>query len=120
MNEIWIVKASSDQYDDHWEWDVISFSTEKAAKDYVSAIPEIDYKALNELRELQSKYSFEFYETQDVENFEEEHWDAYYDQEEALNKKAFAEVQAKYPEADLTIDWEFNGYSVSGPVNFGG
>ena len=120
MNEIWIVKASSGQYDDRWEWDVIAFSTENAAKDYVASVPEIDYNALSDLRELQTKYCGAFYETQDVENFTDEQWEKYYDQEEALNKKAVAEVQSKYPKADLTIDEEFNGYSVSGPVNFGG
>lgn len=120
MKEFWIVKASSGQYDDHWEWDVIAFSTEQAAQDYVAAIPKVNYDALRELQELQTKYSSAFYETNDVENFTDEEWEEYYDQEEALNKKAVAEVQTKYPEADLTVDWEFNGYSVSGPVNFGG
>lgn len=120
MKEVWIVKASSGQYDDWWQYDVVAFSTEQAAQDYVAAIPKVDYEALRELQEIQTKYCSAFYETKDVENFTDEQWEEYYDQEEALNKKAVAEVQSKYPGVDLTIDENFNGYSVRGPVKFGG
>jgi hypothetical protein len=120
MKEIWIVKASAGQYDDYWQWDVVAFSTELSAQDYVAAIPETNYEALQELQELQTKYCSIFYEQQDVENFTDVQWGQYYEQEEALNNKALTEVQAKYPDADLTVDENFNGYSVYGPVKFGG
>jgi hypothetical protein len=107
MNQIWIVKASSGQYDDYWSWNVIAFSTEQAAQDYIAAQPQVDYEASRELQELQTKYCAVFYEQQDTDNFTDEQWDQYYDEEEKLNQKALAEVQARYPNADLSLNDDF-------------
>lgn len=121
MDKIWIVKASAGQYDDYQSWDVVAFLTKQAAQDYVDeALAKIDYDAAEELRELQAKYCSVFYETQDVDSFTDEQWNQYYDQEEAWNNKALVEVQAKYPNIDLTFDENFNGYYVHGPVGFVG
>ena len=118
MKEIWIVKASAGQYDDYWQWDVVAFSTEQAAQDYVAAIPETDYDAIAELQELQGKYRSNFYENNSTEHFTDEQWEAHYEYEETLDAQAVKEVQAKYPNVDLTVDENFNGYRVYGPVRF--
>ena len=112
MENIWIVKASSGQYDDYWSWSVMAFSTEQAAQEYIDAQPEVNYEASGELQKLQSEYCAVFYEQQDVKNFTDEQWEVYYEQEEILNQKALAETQFKYPNADLSLNDDFNGYSI--------
>lgn len=119
MKEVWIVKASSGQYDDRWEWDVIAFSTEQAAQDYIDAQPKVNYEASAELEQLQSEYRSNFYENNSTENFTDEQWDVYYENEETLDMQALKEIQAKYPDADLTLSDDFHGYSIES-VEFGG
>lgn len=120
MKEVWIVKASSGQYDDWWQYDVVAFSTEQAAQDYVAAIPKVDYEALRELQELKNEYSSILHEQEVTENYTDTQWDEYYEKEEILYNKAIIEVQDRYPSADLSVDESFNGYQVQGPVKFGG
>lgn len=119
MNKIWIVKASSEQYDDWWSWNVISFSTEQAAQDYIAAQPEVNYDASKELQELQTKYCSVFYETSNTDDFTDKQWEEWYEKEEQLNQKAFAEIQIKYPHANLSLDYDFNGYTIDS-IEFGG
>lgn len=116
MKEIWIVKASSGQYEDRWEWDVMAFSTEDAAQEYLSSTPKINFQAIGELQRTKHERLEVFYQEHSTDNFTDEQWAEYDDKIEALGNKAKSEVQLKYPDADLTVDEEFNGYFVSGPV----
>lgn len=119
MSKIYIVKGSSGQYDDYWQWNVIAFSTEQAAQDYIDRQPKVNYEASAELEQLQSEYRSNFYENNSTENFTDEQWETHYEYEESLDMQALKEVQTKYPDADLTLSDDFHGYSIQS-VEFGG
>ncbi len=108
---IWIVQASSGQYDDYCTWNVKAFtSKEKADKWIEDNEPVVNYSALSLLSELQYKYFEQVGDTVDNATLTDEEIDQLYDM---AREKAYKETQEKYPEADLTIDEDFNGYFVS-------
>lgn len=108
---IWIVQASSGQYDDCSTWNVKAFtSKEKADKWIEDNKIVVNYGALSLLSELQYKYFEQVSETIYNATLTDEEIDRLYDM---AREKAYKEAQEQYPEADLTIDEDFNGYFVS-------
>jgi hypothetical protein len=108
---IWVVTASSGQYDEWREWNVKAFSTEEAANGFIGNIGEINYQALNELEELRAVYEG-YIDCADSMEWTDEQWNKYYIECDAMDMKALCEVQAKYPLADLSIDKDFCGYDI--------
>lgn len=106
---IWIVQGSAGQYDDHWSWPHKAFYSKEAAQAWIDSQPEVDYKVLKELEELQHDYRYSL-SLEGVET--EEQWEAFYAEEEKMVQRATEEIQAKYPNADLTQSYDFNGYRV--------
>ena len=106
---IWIVQGSSGQYDDYWTWAHKAFCSYEAAQAWIDKQPEVDYKALEELEELACEYRGSL-STEGIET--DEQWEAFYLEEEKMVQKATEEIQAKYPNADLTQNYDFNGYHV--------
>lgn len=110
---IWIVQASSGQYDDYNTWNVKAFTSKEKADKWVEknrAKVEVDVLAQNYLRKLEYKYFDEVYHATKNATLTDEEIDNLY---EMSQDKAYKETQEKYPEADLTIDEDFNGYFVS-------
>jgi hypothetical protein len=108
---IWIVQASSGQYDDYCTWNIKAFSSQKAAQAWVDAQEPINHTALQELRSLIDEYE-DLIEIP-VGGFDtDEDWDKYDAAQTAAFEKAIAYVQIKYPDADLTISEDFHGYRV--------
>lgn len=118
MNTIYIVKCSSGQYDEYWQWGVIAFSTEQAAQEYIDKQPKVNYLASAELEQLQDEYRSNFCDNNSTENFTDEQWEEYNENEETLDMQALKEIQAKYPDADLTLS-DDSYYSIES-VEFGG
>lgn len=106
---IWIVQGSSGQYDDYWSWAHKAFYSYEAAQAWIDKQAEVDYKALEELEVLSSEYRASL-STEGIET--DEQWEAFYLEEEKMVQKATEEIQAKYPNADLTQNYDFNGYRV--------
>ena len=106
---IWIVQGSSGQYDDYWTWAHKAFYSYEAAQAWIDNQSEVDYKALEELDQLASEYRGSL-SADGIET--EEQWEAFYVEEEKMVQKATEEIQAKYPNADLTQSYDFNGYRV--------
>jgi len=109
---IWIVQASSGQYDDYSTWNVKAFLSKEKADKWIEDNPVVvNYGALVLLHELQYKYYEQVDEAlKDKPTLTGKEIDKLY---EMANEKAYKEAQEKYPEADLTIDEDFNGYFVS-------
>lgn len=107
---IWIVRGSSGQYDDYWTWAHKAFYSYEAAQAWIDKQPVVDYKAIEELEILASEYRATL-STEGIET--DEQWEAFYaEEEEKMVKRATEEIQAKYPNADLTQSYDFNGYRV--------
>lgn len=107
---IWIVQGSSGQYDDYRTWPHKAFYSYEAAQAWIDKQSEVDYRALEELEELTSEYRASL-STEGIET--DEQWEAFYLEEEKMVQKATEEIQAKYPNADLTQSYyDFNGYRV--------
>jgi len=110
---IHIVTASQGEYDDYHKWNVKAFSTQEAAQNFIDSFPKINYDALEELRRL--RYDFAntlVLEMFDYTNWTDEMWEENDRQADELDKKAILEIQAKYPDADLTINEDFYGYKI--------
>lgn len=106
---IWIVQGSSGQYDDYWAWAHKAFYSYEAAQAWIDKQPVVDYEALQDLDNLVSEYR----DSLPIDGIEtDEQWEAFYAEEEKMVKRATEEIQAKYPNADLTQDYDFNGYRV--------
>lgn len=106
---IWIVQGSSGQYDDYWTWAHKAFYSYEAAKAWIDKQSEVDYKALEELAVLASEYTASL-STEGIQT--DEQWEAFYVEEGKMVQKATEEIQTKYPNADLTQSYDFNGYRV--------
>lgn len=111
--KIWVVKASSGQYDDYCSWNVKAFYTKESAENYVSSQPLINHGALYELDQLIYDQTVEFTEglNYKVPKTDEE-WDIHESKLSDLETEAREKIQMKYPDADLYIDPDFNGYSI--------
>lgn len=106
---IWIVQGSSGQYDDYWTWAHKAFYSHKAAQAWIDRQADLDYQALEELEILAAEYRASLpMETPESE----EQWIAFCAEEEKVVQKATEEIQAKYPSADLTQSYDFNGYRI--------
>lgn len=106
---IWIVQGSRGQYDEYCSWAHKAFYSKEAAQAWVERQPEINYAALEALYALQANYTNEL-STEGIETDQE--WEAFYLEEERLVRKATEEIQAEYPNADLMMSYDFNGYYV--------
>lgn len=113
MTIIYIVTASSGQWDDYIKWNVKAFYTQEAAQEYVDSNTkgQILYAANEEVRDLMQ----DFYEQQEdfPEKPSEKYWQYYYDRVNAEEVRVKALVQEKYPDADLDTDEDFNGYNIA-------
>lgn len=109
IKEIWIVQGSSGQYDEYWTWTHRAFESKEAAQSWIEKQSEVDYQGLEELEVLASEYCASL-PTDGIET--EEQWELFYKEEEKMVQKAKEEIQAKYPDADLTLGYDFNGYRV--------
>lgn len=109
--DIWIVTASSGRYDDYRSWNVMAFSTEDLAKEFVSKQPEINLEAVWELEKLKYEYKKNEKLWDDPAATIDE-WEAYENECEILEEKAVQEMKIKYPGVDLTCDQDFHGYSI--------
>lgn len=108
---IYIVTASSGQYDDHHSWNVKGFLSESLAQTWIDTQPRIDHLALQELEDLTSEYLNDLYDL-DTEGWGDKEWEVFDDRRYELEKKALNELQLKYPNADLTVNIDFHGYSI--------
>jgi len=109
--KIWIVTGSSGSYDYFYKYNIKGFTSEEVAKAFIEAQPKIDYAALQELDELKWRY-IDLIDTSDCANWTENQWDLNDRLRTDAEEKAIKEIQAKYPDADLTADADFNGYSI--------
>jgi len=109
--KIWIVTGSSGSYDDFCKYNIKGFTSEDDAKTFVEAQPKIDYAALQEFDELKWQY-IDLIDTIDYNNWTQDQWDLNDKLREDAEDKAAKEIKAKYPDADLTADMEFNGYVI--------
>lgn len=108
---IYIVKASCGQYDDYREWNIAAFLSESAAKDFIEEQGEVNYSALSNLDELKWDY-IELLDKEGYDSWTDEQWQSYNKLRINAAERALKEVQAKYPFANLTVDVDFNGYSI--------
>jgi hypothetical protein len=105
---IWLVWGSQGSYDDYYRYVVKAFTSKGAAQEYLDEISKgVDLKALSELQQLQYKYYDEVYKLSGERDYTDDTVDALYVE---AGERAMKEVQEKYPNADLTLDLEFNGY----------
>lgn len=111
---IWIVQASFGEYDNFWATNIKAFTSQEAAQAWVDAQSPVDYKALDELEELSYQYTSTLNYSQCEHSKEWDLYDKQYDKQyDALQQQAKDEIQSKYPEADLDVDRNFNGYRVN-------
>jgi hypothetical protein len=108
---IYIVTASSGQYDDYRSWNIKGFLSEDLAQKWIDTQPKISHLALQELEDLRSEYLNELYDL-DTEGWGDSGWEVFDDRRYELEKKALNEIQIKYPDADLAVDIDFHGYSI--------
>lgn len=108
---IYIVTASSGQYDDYHTWNIKGFLSEALAQTWIDNQPKIDPVALQDLEDVTSEYLKDIYDL-DTEGWGDKEWEAFDDHRYELEKKALNEVQFKYPNADLTVSIDFHGYSI--------
>lgn len=109
--KIWIVTGYTGEYDDFYKYNIKGFTSEESAKAFVEAQPKINYAALQELDELKWEY-IDLIDTGDYDNWTEDQWDLNDRLRTDAEEKAVKEIQAKYPDADLTADADFNGYRI--------
>lgn len=110
---IHIVTASSGQYDDYYKWNVKAFPTRALAQEFIDSLPVIDHTAIGELQQLQYEYSLTLVDDDtNYSEWTEGIWEKAQEAIDELYNKAIAEVQAKYPDADLTVDEDFYGYAI--------
>lgn len=108
---IYIVTASSGQYDDYQSRNIKGFLSEPLAQTWIDTQPKIDLIALQELDDLTSEYLKDIYDL-DLEGWGDSEWELFDNNRYNLRKKAMNEIQLKYPNADLSVNTDFHGYSI--------
>jgi len=108
--KIWIVKGAQGLYDDYHTYDVKGFMSEEAAKAWISTQPEVNMKALGELQQITDEYYSKIVPPSNDATDEE--WEKFQTLVEKSEIKALKEIQAIYPNDDLSIDIDFHGYHI--------
>lgn len=112
---IYIVTGSRGEYDEYQTFNVKAFFTEQSAQEWINKQPSINYDALNELSSLKDENweSANLLHTHgEMDNWSDAKWEKFYEFRAELDNKSVKIIQEKYPDADLTADIDFHGYSI--------
>ncbi len=113
--KIYIVKASRGEYDDYQTFNVKAFFTEESAQEWINKQPSIHYEALNELSNLRDEKresANSLYSNEEIDAWSDAKWEEFYEFRAELDNKSVEIIQEKYPDADLTADIDFHGYTI--------